>query len=139
MIIERALYGLKSSGTAWQQMLSDSIKKMGFTRSKGNPDLYYKPQVKPDGTKYYDYLLVYVDDILCLSHDMKAIMDELASRYCLKCGSVSPPERYLGADTKITKANSGLECWAMSSDSYGQEAVKVVEQFYESDGYDAIP
>ena len=40
MIIEHALYGLKSSGTAWRQMLSDSIKKMGFTSSEGDPDLY---------------------------------------------------------------------------------------------------
>ena len=80
MIIERALYGLKSSGAAWRQMLSDSIKKMGFASSKGDPDLYFKPQVKDDGTKYYEYLLVYVDDILCVSHKMAAIMEELAAR-----------------------------------------------------------
>ena len=134
MIIERALYGLKSSGAAWRQMLSNSIKKMGFTSSKGDPDLYFKPQVKPDGTKYYEYLLVYVDDILCISHDTKSIMDELAAQYRLKEGSVGPPERYLGADTKFTQAKSGLECWAMSSDSYVREAVKVVEQFFEEDG-----
>ena len=115
-------------------MLSDSIKKMGFASSKGDPDLYFKPQVKDDGTKYYEYLLVYVDDILCVSHKTAAIMDELAARYRLKEGSVGPPERYLGADTKITQASSGLECWAMSSDSYVREAVKVVEQFQECDG-----
>ena len=61
-------------------------------------------------------------------------MDELAARYCLKNGSVGPPERYLGADTKITQAISGLDCWAMSSDLYVREAVKVVEQFHDSDG-----
>ena len=43
----------KSSGAAWHQMLSASIKDIGFTRSKGDPDLYSKPQVKPDGSKYY--------------------------------------------------------------------------------------
>ena len=134
MVITRALYGLKSSGAAWRQMLSASIKKMGFTSSKGDPDLYYKPQMKPDGTKYYEYLLVYVDDILCISHNTKAIMDELAALYRLKEGSVGPPERYLGADTKKTQANSGLECWAMSSDSYVKEAVKIVEGFIEADG-----
>ena len=129
MVIECALYGLKSSGAAWCQILSASIKKMGFTSSKGDLDLYYKPQVKPDGTKYYEYLLVYVDDILCISHDTKAILDEMAALYCLKEGSVGPPERYLGADTKKMQANSGLECWAMSSDSYVKEAVKIVGGF----------
>jgi len=58
---------------------------------------------------------MHVDDSLCISHDMAAIMDEMAARYLLKDGSVGPPERYLGADTKITQASSGLECWAMSS------------------------
>ena len=107
---------------------------MGFTSSKGDPDLYYKPQMKPDGTKYYEYMLVYVDDILCISHNTKTIMDEMASLYRLKEGSVGPPERYLGADTKITQANSGLECWAMSSDSYVKEAVKIVDVFIEANG-----
>ena len=134
MIIERALYGLKSSGAAWRQMLSASIKKMNFISSKGDPDLYYKPATKPDGTKYYEYLLVYVDDILCISHNTKAIMDQMAELYRLKEGNVGPPERYLGADTKITQATSGLECWAMSSDSYVREAVNVVEKFIEADG-----
>ena len=86
--------------------------------SRRYPDLFFKPQVKGDGIKYYEYLLVYVDDILCISHDTAAMMDELAAQYCLKDDSVGPPERYLGADTKITQAISGLECWAMSSDLY---------------------
>ena len=54
-------------------------------------------------------------------------MVELAARKGLKDGSVGPPECYLGANIKFTQASFGLECWAMSSDLYLQEAVKVVE------------
>ena len=81
---------------------------------------------------YHKHLLVYVDDSLCIAHEMAAIMDELATRYRLKDGSVGPPEFHLGADTKITQASSGLEFWAMSSDSYVREAVEIVEQFSSS-------
>ena len=79
-------------------------------------------------------LALNVDDISYISHDTAAIMVELAARNGLKDGSVGPPECYLGANIKFTQASFGLECWAMSSDLYVQEAVKVVEQFRESDG-----
>ena len=36
---------------------------MGFASLKGDPDLRFKPQVKPDGSKYYEYLLLYIDDM----------------------------------------------------------------------------
>ena len=55
-------------------------------------------------------LALNVDDILCISHDTAAIMDELDARYGLKDGSVGLPERYLGANTKFTQASFGLEC-----------------------------
>ena len=40
LIVSKALYGLKSSGAASRQHLSSSIKKMGFTSSRGDLDLY---------------------------------------------------------------------------------------------------
>ena len=64
LIVAKALYGLKSSGAAWRRHLANSIAEMGFKSSRGDPDLYYRPANKPDGTKYYKYILVYVDDIL---------------------------------------------------------------------------
>ena len=82
-------------------MLSSSIKALDFISSKADPDLYYRPQVKANGEKYYEYLLVYVDDILCLSEHTKPIMDEIGALYRLKENSVGPPKRYLGAGTKI--------------------------------------
>jgi len=34
---------------------------------KADNDVWYRPAIKPDGTKYYEHILVYTDDILCLS------------------------------------------------------------------------
>ena len=42
MITVKALYGLKLSGAAWSNLLSSSIKDLGFTSSKAGPGLYYR-------------------------------------------------------------------------------------------------
>ena len=39
MITVKALYDLKSSGATWRNLLSSSIKDLGFIGSKANPDI----------------------------------------------------------------------------------------------------
>ena len=102
MIIIKILYGLKSSGAAWV------IKALDFISSKADPDLSYCKQVKANGEKYYEYLLVYVDDILCLSEHTKPVMDEIGVLYHLKENSVGPPKRHLSADTKVLQMKTCL-------------------------------
>jgi Reverse transcriptase (RNA-dependent DNA polymerase) len=67
MIIKRALYGLKSSGAAWRNMLASSLMDMGYKSSLADADVWTKPNIKPDGFEYYEMILVYVDDILVVS------------------------------------------------------------------------
>ena len=134
LIVAKALYGLKSSGAAWRSHLSKSIAEMGFTSSRGDPDLYFRAANKPDGTPIYEYILVYVDDILAISHDTAPIMDDFAKLYRLKPGSIGPPERYLGADINVQSTDAGVECWAMSSDSYVRNALRIVEGYLKADG-----
>jgi hypothetical protein len=56
LIIQKALYGLKSSGAAWRAMFSMTFHELGYML------------VKPNGAQYYEMLLVYVDDILHSTH-----------------------------------------------------------------------
>ena len=92
-----ALYGLKTSGASWRATLVATLTKMGFSSSKANADVWMRPAMKPNGFEYYEYLLVYVDDVLAISHDLKPLIEEIGKRYELKKGSVGPPMRYLGA------------------------------------------
>jgi hypothetical protein len=68
VIIIRAMYGLKSSGAAWHTQLSKTLHSMNFKPTLADPDVWLRAACKEDGFEYYKYILVYVDDILAISH-----------------------------------------------------------------------
>ena len=78
MLLVRALYGLKSSGAAWRQMLAQTLKDLGYVFYKADPDVWLKAKTKPDCTDNYAYVLVYVDDVLHFHHDPENFMKRLS-------------------------------------------------------------
>jgi hypothetical protein len=94
-----------------------------------------KPAAKPTGQQYYEYILVYVDNVLVFSHDPQAIMNELSHNYTLKEGSVWPPSEYLGSDIALfdvpPSADGTMQvtrCWSMSAATYIIRAVTDVQR-----------
>jgi hypothetical protein len=133
MLIKKALYGLKSSGAAWRELFASSLVELDFKNTYADPDLWIRLAI--DGNdKYYEMILVYVDDILCISRDTKSIMDHLASKYRLKEGSVKQPEKYLGANIGKWTLDDGRCVWSMSAKSYINSAVSNVENRLKNDG-----
>ena len=135
--IVRALYGLKSSGASWRAMFNNSIQDMGFRPSIADPDVYLRPFAKPDGFKYYEYILVYVDDVLIVSHAPEEHLEIIKANYELNEASVGPPTRYLGADVarvQKPKDPSGREYWAFSAETYVSNAVKNVKILLQAEG-----
>jgi hypothetical protein len=63
-VIVRALYGLKSVGASFSNHLAECMRTTGYTSCKADADLWYKPSTRPDGFKYYAYMLLYVDDVI---------------------------------------------------------------------------
>jgi hypothetical protein len=127
-LVVRALYGLKSSGAAWRAMLAQSLSDMGYQSTRADPDVWIRAAFKPDGFEYYEMVLVYVDDILHLSHDIKPTMDALRRLYELKPESCGPPTRYLGANVGKYQLEDGRMSWSMSAREYVKNAVKNVEE-----------
>jgi len=74
VIIVRALYGLKFSGGAWHAALAEAINSMGFQATLTDPDVWYHATSKENGFEYYEYLIVYVDDIRVLYHKAEEVM-----------------------------------------------------------------
>jgi Reverse transcriptase (RNA-dependent DNA polymerase) len=128
VLIVKALYGLRSSGAQWRDHMANTLKIAGFKSCKADADVWIRPAVKDDGTKYYEYVLCYVDDILCGSMHPQKVMDYLSTVYTLKAGSVQEPQIYLGADVKKVSIGIDRSAWGISSDSYVASAVREVER-----------
>jgi hypothetical protein len=108
VLILRALYGLRSSGEAWREHMASTLRDFGYKLCKADPDVWMRPKMKPDGFKYWSYILVYTDDLLVVHHEPKVIMDYMASRYTLKPGSVMEPTVYLAPKSASTTSTAQL-------------------------------
>jgi hypothetical protein len=133
MIVRKALYGLKTSGAAFRAHMAETLYDLSYTPSRADPDVWLRPAVKLDGFKYYEMVLVYVDDILCISHDPKATMVGIQETFKLKDDKIEKPETYLGAQLEQTVIG-GQSCWTMSSHAYVKAAVANVEAALDASG-----
>ena len=129
-IIVRALYGLKSSGGSFSRHISDCMRNLGYTPCKANPDLWFKPEVRPDdGFRYYAYVLLYVDDCLSIHHDAETSLHQLDKFFQMKPGSIGDPDIYLGAKLRRAQLPNGVHAWSMSASKYVQENVNNAEEY----------
>jgi len=133
MLIVQALYGLKTSGTAWHNTFAQKLMEMGYTSTKADPDVWIRPATKPDGFQYYEMLLIYVDDILSISHQPLQTMQQIKELYRLKDDSVGPPKRYLGANIAKFQLPDGTEAWSASARNYVKTAVRNMEEVLSLD------
>ena len=130
-VIVRALYGLKTAGNSWRNHLASVIRdELKYQPTVADPDVYRKAEVTSDRREYYSYLVIYVDDILSITENPKIVLDKLGTIFRLKDG-IGEPKLYLGADLRKWdyQRDDGTtgKCWAIGSNSYVKEAVKVAE------------
>jgi len=111
-LIHRALYGGKAAGRDFRNHLRACMRHLGFESCPADPDVWMRKAVKPDGTKVWEHVMAYVDDICAACLDPQRFMDFMESRYTLKKDSVKEPERYLGADVKKYSLSNGEVAWA---------------------------
>jgi hypothetical protein len=128
-IIVCALYGLKSSGAAWRSLFASTLSDLEFTSCLADPDVWMREAVKPTGEEYYEYIFVYVDDLLVLSHDPSSIMNTISDSYRLKNDSIQKPTTYLGAQIKEFRhpENPMTSMWSISADQYIKDALHNLE------------
>jgi len=107
LIVVCALYGLKLSSAAWRADLAQALREMGFNLSLADPDVWIQKARRENGDDYYEMVLVYVDDLLCVSEYPGNVMKTLGEFYELKEGSVKEPDVYLGADIEMVQLPDG--------------------------------
>ena len=92
MIIVKALYGLRSSGARFHAKLSDTLRTMHFTPSYADPDVWIR-----DAGPMYEYICVYVDDLLvAMKNPSKFYADLQSDPWNYKLKGVEFPRYHLG-------------------------------------------
>ena len=92
--VVKALYGLRMSGKCWHDRLFDVLRTMGFTPSRAEPDIWMRAK-----DNNYEYIAVYVDDLLIVSRDPKGIILALEDEpHKFKLKGTGPLKHHLGCD-----------------------------------------
>jgi hypothetical protein len=107
---------------------------MGFIPCLADPDLWMLATEKADGTKYWAYVLIYVDDVMVIHHDALSILAKLDKYFKLKPGSIGDPKMYLGATLKKMTLDNGVSAWASSPAKYVWASVENVEKYLKDLG-----
>jgi Reverse transcriptase (RNA-dependent DNA polymerase) len=122
LIISKALYGLKTSGAAFRSLLAEQLDLIGYTASRGDPDVWMRPCTY-NKVNFYEYVLVYVDDLFCVSFDPYRTMDQLSERFTFKEGSIKSPDSFLGAQLSH---HEKYDCWTISATNYINAASQTI-------------
>jgi len=105
LIISRALYGLKSSGLRWHQRFADVLRSMGFFPSKAETDIWMR-----DMGDHYEYIGVYVDDLIIVSRNPSVITDAFINEHNFKLKGTGEISFHLGCD--FIREKDGTLCYA---------------------------
>ena len=132
-LVVKALYGLKSASFSFRAHMAEKLVEMGFQSTMADPDVWLRAASKGDNEQYYEYVLMYVDDILAISCHARSILEEIQKTFKLKQDRIEVPEYYLGAKLQEKPIN-GMKCWTITSLDYVKAAVKNVEEALKTSG-----
>ena len=139
-IIVRALYGGKSAGSDYWHHVRKAMEEMGFSSCKADPDVWQRPATRDDGTEYWQFVLVYTDDILAIMEEPERFLRrELGIWFTIKEKSIGPPSQYLGNKVSQVTLENGVQCWCFSSSQYIQNSIQNVEDYLLKQGEKGLP
>jgi hypothetical protein len=107
LIIRKVLYGLRTSGLRWHQRFAQVLVELGFTPCKAEPDIWIRSST--DGT-HYEYVAVYVDDLMIAMRDPQPFVDILTQRYKFKLKGTGDIAYHIGID--FSRDDDGTLCMA---------------------------
>jgi hypothetical protein len=107
--------------------MAEKRAELGFQSSLADPDVGLRAATEHDGEQYYEYMLMYVDDILAISCEAEAILKDVLTTFKFKNDKIELPEFYLGAKLQEKPINN-IKCWTVSSHDYVKAAIKNVQE-----------
>ena len=80
--LNRAIYGLKQGGLAWNKKINEKLLKLNLKKSSFDPYVYYYLH-----EKVVIYVALFVDDLICVSnsiHHLESLKNSLATSFPIK-------------------------------------------------------
>ena len=93
LVMNKALYGLRSSGLRWHEKLADSLRDMNFISTKAEDDIW----MRKNGN-LYEYIASYVDNLCIMAKEPINIINELEKTHGYKLEGAGLISYYLGCD-----------------------------------------
>ena len=121
LLISRALYGMRSSGARWHERFFDVLVSEGFVLSKAETDIWMR-----DKGDHYEYIAVYVDDLIIASKTPKEITDMLMKTHFFKLKGTGEVSFHLGCD--YYRDEDGTLCVAPKA--YVERMMDTYEQLF---------
>merc|ERR1739841_239360 len=102
ILIEKALYGLKTSAAQWWKHLAGTLRSIGFQNTSVDDNVWMHPVLDEENNVVrYDYICVHVDDFAIFAKDVSKHITALQEIYTVR--HVTPIMNstfYLGMDLK---------------------------------------
>ena len=121
LVIQKALYGLRTSGLRWHERFADCLRDEGFSPCKAEPDIW----MRPNGD-VYEYIAVYVDDLAIAMLRPKEFTQLLIDKYKFKLKGTGPISFHLGCD--FVRDEEGVLC--LKPRKYIERMVATYEQMF---------
>ena len=103
LIIYKALYGFKTSGKAFCQLLQECLLDLSFVPSLAEASIYMR---KCQTADHYKYIATYVDNLAIIMKDPQSLIDQLtAASYNFKLKGSGPLNFHLGC--RFPRDNNG--------------------------------
>jgi hypothetical protein len=111
----------------------DCMGHLGFSSSRADPNVWIRLSKQSKWEEYYEYLLLYVNDVLVISECAEQVLRlEIGQHFVLHKDLIGKPSNYLGGNLQeVTPENSAM-VWAFGSCQYVQLAVKNVEEHFQA-------
>ncbi len=107
------------------------MHSFGYKSCLDDPDLWQCTLKGDSGNikSYYSYVLVYIDNILCIYKDPGSVLKVLNKYFPLKPDSVGAPDIYLGAKLKLMQLENGVCAWGISPSNFVRDAVRIFKDY----------
>ena len=93
LVIDKALYGLRTSGQRWHDRFAECMRMEGFSVCLVELDIWMR-----QNGDIYEYVAVYVDDLAFAVKDLEAFVKRLEEVHKFKLKGTGPLKFHLGAD-----------------------------------------